>query len=279
MKPKSTVTETTRCLGIPLVAFEGKGRSHIIAFFTESHGQLRAGYRVSSSTKKTIASRIPLFSTFDLLLLCPSKASDLYQLKEFDIQRRRPNLNQGTPLAGWAAASVLSELVLKTTEPEEAHPFVFRMLDKALDCIEQGIPPTGILLAFWVKYLEHAGFALRVDRNWDGSEIPDDQVVFLDVLAGEIQPSPGSWRNEEVPWVGGGGRIFKISPHIRGWLKNFRLAVFEQFKDTHISDEDKKQLVEILSTYIELHLDVRLKSLIFWKEIMQREERNRGEPL
>ncbi|MBK7495336.1 MAG: recombination protein O N-terminal domain-containing protein [Candidatus Omnitrophica bacterium] len=108
MKPNSASTETIRCLGIPLAAYEGKGRSRVVAFFTDSRGQVRAGFRVSSSTKKTVASQIPLFSTLDLLLSLPRRSSDLYQLREFDPIQRRSRLNQGTPILSWAAASVLS---------------------------------------------------------------------------------------------------------------------------------------------------------------------------
>ncbi|KXK37877.1 MAG: DNA repair protein RecO [Candidatus Hinthialibacteria bacterium OLB16] len=279
MKPNSASTETIRCLGIPLAAYEGKGRSRVVAFFTDSRGQVRAGFRVSSSTKKTVASQIPLFSTLDLLLSLPRRSSDLYQLREFDPIQRRSRLNQGTPILSWAAASVLSELVLKTTEMEESHPFVFRMLDKAFDCIEQGIPPNEILLAFWVKYLEHAGFGIRIDQDREGGEIPPDLPVILDVASGLVYPASHNLREDSEGWNLGRGRIFKVPPHVRGWFRKIRLAVFEQLNETHIPAEDRRLLMEILSTCIEFHLDVRLKSLAFWKEVMEREEKNHRESI
>lgn len=49
--------------------------------------------------------------------------------------------------------------------------------------------------------------------------------------------------------------------------------------ETHIPAEDRRLLMEILSTCIEFHLDVRLKSLAFWKEVMEREEKNHRESI
>jgi len=93
---------------------------------------------------------------------------DLYDLKEREMVVSRNNLNQGRPVRAWATASVLAEVLLRGTQQGEAHPYLFRMLDKALTCLENGAPPSLLLLAFLVKFLEHAGYGLRLEETVDG---------------------------------------------------------------------------------------------------------------
>jgi len=150
-------TKTVRLISIPLAKFEAKSGSHVLSFFTEGRGQIRAIVRGSRGKKKPSSPLLPLFSTYEILFTEPRQAEGLYELKERETVTGRPKLNSGSPLELWAAASILYELLLKTTEKEDPHPYLFSMLDKALGCLEKGRSPAILLTAFLVKFLEHMG--------------------------------------------------------------------------------------------------------------------------
>ena len=152
-----TQSQSVRLVSVPLAKFEAKSGTHVLSFFTEAKGQIRAIVRGSRGKNRTNSPLLPLFSTYEILFNEPRKGDGLYELKERETLTARSRLNSGAPLEPWAGASILSELLLKTTEREDPHPYLFGMLDKALDCLEKGHSPALLVAAFLIKFLEAHG--------------------------------------------------------------------------------------------------------------------------
>jgi DNA repair protein RecO len=260
-----------RVTGIPLAAFRARGDSRVIALFTEEAGQVRMAARGSRKKGASSQPGIPLFSTCDFLLAKPQKGGDLFELREREPRKSRPGLNSGKPFESWAAASVLGELLLKTTQPHESQPYLFRMLDKALDCLEEGAPPRPLLIAFLVKYLEHAGFGLRLDTLEDGTPVDTGTAAAFDAATGGLCGLKES-DDLSLPTGRASSRRFWLLPSTREALKKFRLAVFNYLGETPIADKEAVTLIECLAACIEFHLETHLKSLIFWQETLNRKE-------
>ncbi|MCB9781567.1 MAG: DNA repair protein RecO [Candidatus Omnitrophica bacterium] len=258
-------TKTTLLTAIPLAKFEAKSGSHVLSFFTWEQGQIRAIVRTARGKKKPSVPLLPLFSTYEILFAQPRQADGLYELKERETVTGRPKLNSGTPLEPWAAASVLSELLLRTTEKEDPHPYLFSMLDKALDCMENDHSPAILLTAFLVKFLEHMGYRPR----WESPEanLSERKYWWFDPALGGLFTQKEIGRvveEEERPSL---RKPTRTSSEEIAIIHRFRLSKFEEIEGNEAEVATAKKWVPLLGDYVEYHLETRLKSLDFWKEI------------
>ncbi|MCG3196377.1 MAG: DNA repair protein RecO [bacterium] len=256
-----------RLTGIPIASYRARGSARVVAFFTEEEGQVRAAVRAGSKRSGGLVPSLPSFSTFDLLLSKTGARRDLFDLREREVRALRPNLGKGEPLAAWAAASVEAELILKTTEIQHPEPYLYRMFEKSLDCLEAGAPPRALLIAFLAKYLERSGHGPRLDRAVDGGPLPAGSPWLFDIRAGGILPS-GQGNSPGIE-VAEGRRAFPITRETLDTLKKFRLAVFERLEETPLPVKTGRLLVELFAACIEIHLETRLKSLDFWRETVE----------
>jgi DNA repair protein RecO len=240
----------------------------VVALLTEETGQLRASARGRGKKGVSAPSSITLFSTYDLLLVEPHRGSDLYELRERDVLQSRPCLSQGKPVEAWASASVLAELVMRTTEPHEKQTYAFKMLDKALDYLEAGDATGPLLAAFMVKYLEHAGFALNLDPDEGKGPVGAGSREVFDIAAGGISPK----KTGNEPQLDGmsPARRFVLSPAERKALQHLRVAVFDRLGDIAFTPATSLKLVDLLAAMVEHHLETRLKSLEFWRELWRK---------
>ncbi len=262
-----------RFKAIPLATFHARGASRVVAFFTEEAGQIRCAVKGPSKRGSSQPASLPLFSTYDLLVSKPTEGSDLYEVREREVVVSRNYLNQGQPVTTWATASVLAEVLLRGTQLGDSHPYLFRMFDKALTCLEEGVQPKLLLLAFLVKYLEHAGYGLRLEESVDGKAIPPAMDVLFDTASGGV-----FLFQEEVSSGGleGGtftGRCFRLDPTTRQALLKIRLAVFDRLEETQVPGKMVKRLLDLIHACFEHHLEIRLKSFGLFEQIMGREER------
>jgi DNA repair protein RecO len=266
-------SEFLRLKAIPLASFQARGTSKVIAFFSEETGQIRCAVKGFSKRNQTLPASIPLFSTYDLLVTLPSSGKDLYELREREVVISRNHLNQGQPIATWATASVLSEVLLRGTQLGDAHPYLFRMLDKALTCLENGAPPGLLLLAFLVKFLEHAGYGLRLEETVEGQAVPSRKDVLFDTASGGVflLPDQTSISREAEPHFT--GRCFRLDPATRKALLKIRLAIFDKLEETQAPETMVKRLIDLTHACLEHHLEFRLKSFDLFEQVIRREER------
>ncbi len=262
-----------RFTGIPLASFQARGTSRVVAFFTEETGQVRCAVKGTSKKNQSTPASVPLFSTFDLLVTKPSGERDLYEVKEREVVVSRNHLNQGQPIATWATASVLAEVLLRGTQVGDPHPYLFRMFDKALTCLEEGAPPALLLLAFLVKYLEHAGYGLRLEETVDGQAIPPRMEVLFDTASGGVFLLPDQTHSGEDDGHPFTSRCFRLDPTSRTTLLKIRLAVFDRLEDTPVPETILKRLVDLVHACLEHHLDIRLKSFDLFNQVIRKEER------
>lgn len=264
-------TAYLRVNAIPLTFYAARAGTRVAALFTAEQGQVRVGVRTSTQKGSSKNLPIALFSSYELLLEKRARAGDLFDLKETESAVRRPNLGAGKPIAGWAAASVLAELLLKTTEPHDPQPYLYAMFTKALDQLDTDQPPAPLMIAFLLKYLEHMGLGFQLDSVQ--SAPLRGKSYWMDVGSGELHGNP----NMDPRIDRGGTSIMppvRVSLETLSALRNFRVAVFERLRETPLSQDSADEAVRLMETWLEHHLDTRLKSFTFWREVNDR-ERNR----
>jgi len=257
---------TVRLLSIPLAKFEAKSGSHVLSFFTQDRGQIRSMVRRSEGKKKPSSPVLPLFSTYECLFREPTQPEGLYELKERETVHGRGKLNSGAPLEPWAAASVLSELLLKTTENEDPHPYLFQMLDKALDRLEGGQDPWILMTAFLVKFLEHMGYRPR----WEAPE-GKGSLIFDPAVGGLCNHE--EWeRSHERRLSGEIASPVPVSPGEIHAIQDLRARKFEALPEDPGLAAAARKWMPVLGDYVKYHLEVGLKSLEFWSEIQPRKK-------
>ncbi len=251
---------------IPLASYKARGGSRVLSFFTLEKGQLPVSSQYKSSKKSAPPANVPAFSTYEVILEKGKGDGDLYRLVERTSRTVRPRLNAGKPSDAWATASVLAELILRVTTPGDPHPYLFSMLDKAYDSLEDGCPVRGMLIAFFLKTLEHLGFRPRLDSDHHHSPLPaKGKVIFISALGGTTteQALAGSTEHD-VPLT---GKRFQIAPGLRATLEQLRVSRFEELTGIGLGKDDTNLLVDLFADYIEHYLEIRLKSLSLWREI------------
>ena len=259
-------TDPERYTAIPLVRYKSKPGSRVIVFFTLEGGIIRTHARKPSSKKGGTDGGPSLFSTFDLFLAPPRRGSKLYELRERRLRTSRPGLNSGKPLDSWAAASVLAELLLKTMGDGEPHPYLFSMMEKALDHLEGEGSPTPLLVAFLVKHVEHMGFRPRLDRCICGKATDPGVSVRFDLPRGGVCCSSCLETREDRGDLRG-RTGFVLNPRMRDTLENFRLVRFESLHQTCLDERTGEALIDLLGAYVEYHFEIFLKSLGFWRRV------------
>ena len=267
------MTEPLKSAAIPLARFEAKPGSFVIAVFTREVGQLRIHSRGTGSRKRTLPATLPQFSTFDLVLDPPRRSSSLYELRERQVRTPRPGLNAGRPLGAWGAASLVAELVLKTTEKHDSHPYVFDMMDRAFDCLEEGIPPEGLAVSFFLKYLEHFGLRPRLDDCACGASVQGKQSFGFNVPRGGLCCNICAREAHGTLSSNGFRTHFCLDRESLDLLKSLRLARFESLGETSNQTKRLKELTGLLGAYVEYHFETRLKSLGFWLDMDTNKER------
>lgn len=261
-----------RLQAIPLASFHARGTSRVVAFFTCENGQIRCAVKGISKRNQSQPASLPLFSTYDLLVAKPTRDKDLYEVKEREVMVSRNRLNQGQPITAWAAASVLAETLLRGTQIGDSHPYLFRMFDKALSCLENGAPPALLLLAFLVKYLEHAGYGMRLEETVEGQIVPPGMDVLFDTASGGIFLLSNRTQGGDPGESSFSGRCFRLDPASRLFLLKIRLAMFDRLEETVTSQAMVNRLTELAHACLEHHLEIRLKSFDLFKQVMGREE-------
>lgn len=258
---------------IPLARFEAKPGSFVLAVFTREAGQLRVHSRGARSKKGGTPATLPQFSTFDLVLNPPRRSSGLYELKERQVRVSRPGLNAGRPFDTWGAASLLGDLVLRTTGKHDSHPYLFDMLDKALDCLEAGSPPDALSVSFFLKYLEHLGFRPRLDGCSCGAPVQGKRATEFNIPLGGLccEKCVGEAHGTLSP--DGFQTHFTLDGESLAILKSLRLARFDSLVETPIQTERLRDLMRLLGAYVEYHFETRLKSLGFWHDLHRMKEK------
>jgi DNA repair protein RecO len=257
-----------RLTGIPLARFEAKPGSWVLVFFTLELGQIRVHSRTPSRKKSGIGASPSFFSTFSFQVQSPRSSGGLFELLERELAKHRARLGKGQPLAPWASASFLGDLLMHTTETQDPHPYLFRMLEKALDLLEAERPDAEILVAFLLKFLEHMGFRPQIETCACGKPPDFRQPVHFDSISAGLRcpgcpPPPGDiagclesrHRLNEGQWKS---------------LRDFRLARFESLSQTGLDPIETSDLVFALAETAAYHFGVRLKSLDFWREAHKR---------
>jgi DNA repair protein RecO (recombination protein O) len=162
---------------------------------------------------------------------------------------------------------LVADLVLKTTEKHDPHPYVFEMMDKALDCLEGGIPPEGLAVSFFMKYLEHLGFRPRLDGCACGASVPGKQSLEFNVPLGGLCCERCAREAHGTLSSNGFRTHFCLDRDSLAILKRLRLARFESLGETSRQTERLRELTGLLGAYVEYHFETRLKSLGFWRDL------------
>ena len=125
---------------------------------------------------------------------------DLHTLRDFELERPRQRL--GRDLVRFGAASLLSEIVLRTSSEQES-PALFRRLRQALTELE-GVPAgdvEDVALAHAWGLIAILGFAPALEHCVHcGAGVPGDRDLFFDYGAGGVLCG-------ECGGGGGGGRV------------------------------------------------------------------------
>jgi DNA repair protein RecO len=254
-------SDSIRLTAVPLARYEAGAGKRVVALFTREMGQARVFARHSGKKAKTFA--LSPYTTYAVLVR-PAKASKdskgIPELREHQVEKARPCLAGGKKLSAWVTASVLAELLIDTTEVGEPHPYLFDMLEEALDRLEEGVACADLLIAFILKFLEHTGYKPRLDTGNS-----QKKKFLFDVGSGGIGTSKkSSFEEEIVPppktrFMLGGETIVK--------LEKLRGARFSTLTETCFSAKEAQRLLEMLGAYVEYHFETNLKSLWVWREM------------
>jgi len=132
----------------------------VITFFSRQYGKVRGVARAARRIKSRFGGALELLTLGELIFFDTGR-SDLVRVDHFDVLR--PFAAVREDLARLGQAAWMAECVARLTAERDANVAVFRLLLRALDAMESGLPPTRVAVVFGTRLVDALGHRLRID--------------------------------------------------------------------------------------------------------------------
>jgi len=145
--------------------------SRIVVWFTRRHGKISTLIKGSQRPKSWVLGQYDLFYTCELLFYRFAR-EDLHNFKECSPLKRRSALRQNW--RGCAAASCITDLLLRVTPPGAVSEALYDLTSRSLDLCTRPDPSPALLFWYELHLLRELGLA----PDLGGSLLPDAQFAY-----------------------------------------------------------------------------------------------------
>ena len=223
----------------------------ILTILSDDGGLVQGVLKGARNPKSKTVGKAELFSEQKILF---AQGKSLNIITESTIEKARKKLT--TSYDSLLAASVVAELALKTSAPENPHERFFALTHAAFDALETHPAEASYALvaAYFVKALALQGYR-----------------PTLEVCASCFEELPlTAWSH------GAGGAVcevcaehlgaFEVNPELFSWIHFLMMATFNEIAQTAIDKSVLDDCTHILKSFFEYTYGTTLKSLpIFWQ--------------
>lgn len=227
--------------------------SKVITLFSREHGKVGIMARGAKKPKSRLAAVSQLF-THGYYLCKAGVGTGMPDLSQGDIVESYREIRQDIVRTAYAA--YIAELVDRLTHEREPNPFLFQLLLLTFRYIDEGKDPDILARIVESKMLVVAG--LRPQLHACSHCGREEEPYTISVTQGGLLCP----RCQSVdPYA------IAVTPSTWKLLRLFQLFDLERLGDIEVKPATKSQLRHVLRSFMDTHLDLRLKSRSFLEQI------------
>lgn len=227
--------------------------SKVVTLFTRELGKLAIMARGAKKAKSRIAAVSQLF-THGYYLCKAGPGSRMPDLSQGDVvnsfKAMRLDLN------ATAYAAYMAELLDRLTHEREANPYLFQLLVHMLQYLNEGRDAEILCRIFETKMLQVAGISPQLSCCVMCGE-QREPYVFSIGQGGLLCPACAA----SDPYA------IAVTPPTWKMLRLFQVFDVERLGEIEVKQATRTQLKHVLRSYMDEHLDLRLKSRSFLEQL------------
>ncbi len=237
---------TFKAKGICLLTRKYRATECVATFFTREYGKVEA---VAKGLGKPASSLAPAVEPLTLSRLFFARGRNLDHLTQAEVIN--PFYDLRTNMWRLAYAGYAAELIASTTEPQQAHPELFDLLEATISAMENSDDPQKLAMAYALRLLGAQGVGPVTQECVECGQQIDGHAVYSPRSGGLLCAACRLQHNQ-------GG--LEISAATRGMLRSLLTMPFERLGRLRLDAAMRRQITGLLRQHIEYHLGIRLKS-------------------
>ncbi|USG63853.1 DNA repair protein RecO [Brevibacillus ruminantium] len=235
--------------GIVIRSVDYGESSKVVTLFTRERGKVAIMARGAKRAKSRLSAVSQLF-THGYYLCKTGPGSGMSDLSQGEIVDSFRELRQD--LMATAYAAYIAELLDRLTEQEEANPYLFQLLYQLFHHLDEGRDAEILCRIFETKMLQVAGISPKLTACANCG-MQREPFVFSISQGGLLCPAC----LETDPYA------FAITSTVWKLLRLFQVFDLERLGEIEVKATTRSQLKHVLRSYMDEHLDLRLKSRSF----------------
>jgi DNA repair protein RecO (recombination protein O) len=239
--------------GIVIRSVDYGESSKVVTLFTRENGKIGIMARGAKKAKSRLGAVTQLF-THGYYLCKSGPGTSMPDLSQGEIVESYRELRQN--LTQTAYAAYIAELLDRLTHEREPNPFLFQLLMLTYRFLNEGKDAEILCRIFETKMLSVAGIApqLQVCSHCGAGQEPYSISVSQGgLLCALCLPTD--------PYA------IAVTPSTWKLLRLFQLFDLERLGDIEVKPATRSQLKHVLRSFMDEHLDLRLKSRAFLDQI------------
>jgi len=238
--------------GIVIRSVDYGESSKVVTLFTREHGKLGIMARGAKKTKSRLAAVSQLFS-HGYYLCKAGPGSGMPGLSQGDIMESFRDLRQS--LNATAYAAYMAELLDRLTHEREPNPYLFQLLLHTFRYLDEGRDAEILCRIFETKMLIVAGISPQLSACASCGAEREPYAISVSqggLLCPVCLPSD--------PYA------IAVTPSTWKLLRLFQVFDLERLGEIEVKPATRSQLKRVLRSFMDEHLDLRLKSRSFLEQ-------------
>ncbi|MBU8714977.1 MULTISPECIES: DNA repair protein RecO [Brevibacillus] len=243
--------------GIVIRSVDYGESSKVVTLFTRENGKLGVMARGAKKTKSRLAAVSQLFS-HGYFLCKAGPGAGMPDLSQGDIVDSFRDMRQA--LTATAYAAYIAELLDRLTHEREPNPYLFQLLLQTFCYLDEGVDPEILCRIFEVKMLIVAGISPQLSACANCGQQREPYAISVSqggLLCPSCQPSD--------PYA------LAVTPSTWKLLRLFQVFDLERLGDIEVKPATRSQLKHVIRSFMDEHLDLRLKSRAFLEQLERME--------
>ena len=243
--------------GIVIRSVDYGESSKVVTLFTRENGKLGLMARGSKKTKSRLAAVSQLFS-HGYYLCKAGPGTGMPDLSQGDNVNPFRELRQSLNTTAYAA--YIAELLDRLTHEREPNPFLFQLLLQTFRHLDEGRDPEILCRIFETKMLMVAGISPQLSACVNCGAQREPYAISVTqggLLCPVCLPSD--------PYS------IAVTPSTWKLLRLFQVFDLERLGDIEVKPATRNQLKHVIRSFMDEHLDIRLKSRAFLEQLERME--------
>jgi len=237
----------------------------ILTLFSPNKGKIHAVARGVRRPRSSLLGGTQLFCYSSFLLM---KGRNLDSVSQCEIKESFYKIRGS--LEPMAYGLYFAELLRVSTPMEDKNQELFRFFLKTMYCLQEWQDLELLKIIYEIKLMAIQGFSPEISHCVNCGSNPSAKMYLSPAMGGVLCPN---CKGKDIKSIG-------ITSEAIFTLKTLLFGIYEDLIELNVAANIKRQLSNILAPFISYHIDRKLKTLQFIRDVKQTkniERLNRGD--